>query len=57
MGADKAYDTADFVDQVRDVDMTPLVAQNDTRRGGSAMRRPHDATSRLCDESTCPPAH
>ena len=37
MGADKAYDTADFVEQVRDFDMTPHVAQNDTRRGGSAI--------------------
>ena len=26
VGADKAYDTADFVDQVRQVDMTPHVA-------------------------------
>ena len=37
VGADKAYDTADFVEQVRQVDMTPHVAQNDTRRGGSAL--------------------
>jgi hypothetical protein len=37
VGADNAYDTADFVDQVREVDMTPHVAQNDTRRGGSAI--------------------
>jgi transposase len=37
VGADKAYDTADFVDQVRQVDMTPHVAQNATRRGGSAI--------------------
>jgi hypothetical protein len=37
VGADKAYDTADFVDQVREVDMTPHVAQNDTRCGGSAI--------------------
>ncbi len=37
VGADKAYDTVDFVDQVREVDMTPHVAQNDTRRGGSAI--------------------
>ena len=37
VGADKAYDTADFVNQVRQVDMTPHVAQNDTRRGGSAI--------------------
>src|SRR5579872_6964405 len=37
VGADKGYDTADFVDQVREVDMTPHVAQHDTRRGGSAI--------------------
>jgi transposase len=37
VGADKAYDTVDFVDQVREVDMTPHVAQHDTRRGGSAI--------------------
>src|SRR5215218_825301 len=36
-GADKAYDTADFVEQARQVDMTPHVAQNDARRGGSAI--------------------
>ena len=43
--------------QVRDVDMTPHVAQNDTRRGGSAIDAPHDATRRLRDESTCAAAH
>src|SRR5712691_925199 len=37
VGADKAYDTADFVEQVRQVEMAPHVAQNDTRRGGSAI--------------------
>lgn len=37
VGADQAYDTADFVDQVRTVEMTPHVAQHDTRRGGSAI--------------------
>jgi IS5 family transposase len=37
VGADKAYDAADFVEQVRQVDVTPHVAQNDTRRGGSAI--------------------
>jgi hypothetical protein len=37
VGADKAYDTADVVEQVRMVEMTPHVAQNDTRRGGSAI--------------------
>jgi hypothetical protein len=37
VGADKAYDTGDFVDQVREVDITPHVAHHDTRRGGSAI--------------------
>jgi hypothetical protein len=37
VGADKAYDTGDFVDQARQVEMTPHVAQNVTRRGGSAI--------------------
>ncbi len=37
VGADKAYDTADVVEQVRQMDTTPHVAQNDTRRGGSAI--------------------
>ena len=37
VGADKAYDTADFVDQVREIEMTPHVAQHETRRGGSAI--------------------
>jgi len=37
VGADKAYDTADFVEQARQVEMTPHVAQHDTRRGGSAI--------------------
>jgi hypothetical protein len=37
VGADKAYDTADFVAQVRELAMTPHVAQNETRRGGSAI--------------------
>ena len=37
VGADKAYDTTDFVEQVREIQVTPHVAQNDTRRGGSAI--------------------
>jgi hypothetical protein len=37
VGADKADDTADFVEQVRQVDMTPHVAQNDTRRGAHSQ--------------------
>jgi hypothetical protein len=37
VGADKAYDTADFVAACRERNITPHVAQNDARRGGSAI--------------------
>jgi hypothetical protein len=37
IGADKAYDTADFVAACRERRVTPHVAANDTRRGGSAI--------------------
>jgi transposase len=37
VGADKAYDTADFVEQARQVDVTPHVAQHTARPGGSAI--------------------
>jgi hypothetical protein len=37
IGADKAYDTTDFVAACRERKVTPHVAANDTRRGGSAI--------------------
>jgi transposase len=37
LGADKAYDTTDFVAACRERKVTPHVARNDTRRGGSAI--------------------
>jgi IS5 family transposase len=37
VGADKGYDTAEFVDQCRHMNVTPLVAQNTARPGGSAI--------------------
>ena len=37
VGADKAYDTIDFVAGCRARMVTPHVAANDTRRGGSAI--------------------
>jgi transposase len=37
VGADKAYDTHDFVETVRELDIRPHVAQNLNRRGGSAI--------------------
>jgi len=39
LGADKAYDTADFVATCRALNITPHVAANDGRRGGSALDR------------------
>lgn len=37
VGADKAYNTADFVAECRGLKATPHVAQNQNRRGGSAL--------------------
>src|SRR5947199_4255516 len=37
VGADKGYDTRDFVAECRHLNVTPHVAQNTTRRGGSAI--------------------
>ena len=39
LGADKAYDTKDFVAACRDRGVTPHVATNETRQGGSAIDR------------------
>lgn len=39
VGADKAYDTVDFVAECRNLKVTPHVAQNEKRRGGSALDR------------------
>ena len=37
VGADKAYDTKDFVAECRNMAVTPHVAQNTRRSGGSAI--------------------
>jgi hypothetical protein len=37
LGGDKGYDTRDFVVTCRALNITPHVAQNDTRPGGSAL--------------------
>ena len=37
LGADKAYDTKDFVKEMRGMNVTPHVAQNVKRAGGSAI--------------------
>ena len=37
LGGDKGYDTHDFVATCHALNITPYVAQNDARRGGSAL--------------------
>ena len=37
LGADRAYDTRGFVDRLREMNVTPHVAQNVNRSGGSAI--------------------
>jgi len=37
LGADKAYDSVDFVDLMRELNITPHVTQNLARPGGSAI--------------------
>ena len=37
VGGDKGFDTADFIAECRHMQVTPHVAQNDGRRGGSAL--------------------
>ncbi len=39
VGGDKAFDTAEFVSQCRHLQITPHVAQNQNRPGGSALDR------------------
>jgi transposase len=39
LGADKAYDTRDFVNTVRELGATPHVAQNNTNRGSAIDER------------------
>ena len=39
LGADKAYDVTDFIESLRDLDVTPHVAQNDTNRSSAIDAR------------------
>jgi transposase len=49
LGADKAYDVHEFVDDLRDLNVTPHIAQNTQPQLGD--RRPHDVPPRLRDQS------
>ncbi len=45
VGADKAYDIEPFIEGCRDIDVTPHVAQNTTRRRSRTMRHAGDGLS------------
>lgn len=52
LGADKAYDTADFVMELREINVTPHVAQNASRRasaidGRTTRHGGYDASQRI----------
>jgi hypothetical protein len=49
LGADKAYDTTDFVAEMRRWGVTPHVVAK-FQRPALGHRRPHHAPSRLCDQ-------
>jgi hypothetical protein len=51
VGGDKGYDTADFVAECRNLKVTPHVAQNQERPGGSAIGCSYDAAPRICHQS------
>ncbi|MFK4654248.1 hypothetical protein ABIF97_004182 [Bradyrhizobium japonicum] len=56
LGADKAYDVEDFVNELRSMNVTPHVAQNTSGRSSAIDGRttPH---GRLCREPAHPQAH
>ena len=47
LAADKAYDTKDFVAEMRGMKVTPHVSQNHKRSGGSAIDRRTTRHARL----------
>ena len=49
LGADKGYDAAAFVADLRELNVTPHIAQNISGRA-LRHRRPHHAAPRLCGE-------
>ena len=55
VGADKAYDTKDFVSTVRELNVTPHVTKNDKGRSEQPGPQNH-APARLCRQSEPPMA-
>src|SRR5437879_5632978 len=50
VGGDKGFDTRGFVAECRNLGVTPHVAQNHARAGGSAIRRAHHAAPGIPDQ-------
>jgi hypothetical protein len=51
VGDDKAYDTFEFADLMRELNTTPHVTQNLGALGGQCHRRPNHPPRRLCEKS------
>jgi hypothetical protein len=51
LGGDKGYDTRDFVASCRALNITPHVAQNQERPGGSALNARTVRHPGLCHQS------
>jgi hypothetical protein len=54
LGGDKGYDTRDFVATCRALNITPHVAQNDKRLGGSALDAQHHSSFGLRSQPADP---
>ncbi len=57
LGADKHFDTRDFVDVTRQLGYTPHVSQNVKRTRGQCHRSPHHASCGLRDQSGLSASH
>jgi hypothetical protein len=57
LGGDKGYDTLDFVAECRHIWVTPHGAQNDQRRGGSAIDARTTRHCGICHQSKEEKAH
>ena len=59
LGADKAYDTAEFVAAARKIEVTPHVAQHLTRHGGSSAIDARTTSAPRCyrDQRVTPSVH
>ncbi len=54
LGADKAYDVSEFVDDLRDLNVTPHIAQNTTNRSAIDTRTTRHPGYAISQSSGCP---